>query len=328
MTLTIGRVLAASVLLIGTALSPPAQAAPKNEPLIISYVATNATHWDIDVAIDQGFFHDEGFAPEVVSFQSSPQAMQLLITGAVQMSSIEPESLVSAALNGATDIGALAQQELRPDWMLVVRPEIKNWSDLKGKTIGLSALTTAENWLTQQLLAKHGLSKSDWSAIQVGISPAKYAALQKGSIAGSVLFQPLALKAVKSGFHSLAEFAEIGDYPPTIIPVRRSWAAKDGNGVRLSRAIRRANQWLYDPKNHDEALKIVEKHTKCSPEIAEELYQIYFVKDKLYNPDASVSLAGLNRVMDVMTALGHIPQGHAPKAETLVIAKKDGGLWH
>jgi ABC-type nitrate/sulfonate/bicarbonate transport system substrate-binding protein len=329
MTSLTGRILAVSGLALGVAFSFQEYAADqKGEPLVISYVTTNATHWDIDVAIDKGFLAKEGFAPEVVSFHSSPQAVQLIISGAANMASIEPESLVSAVLHGATDIGAIAQQESKPDWMLIVRPEIKSWSDLKGKRLGFSALTTAEIWLTQQLLAKHGLKKDEWTGIQVGISPAKFAALKKGSISGSVLFQPLALKAVETGMRSMAEFAEVGNYPPTLIPVRRSWAAKDNNGVRLGRAIQHANQWLYDPKNRDEALKILETHTKASPEIAQELYKMYFVTDKVYSPDAAVSLAGLKRVTGVMTALGHIPEGKAPKPEDLVIAKKDGGLWH
>jgi hypothetical protein len=55
---------------------------------------------------------------------------------------------------------------------------------------------------------------------------------------------------------------------------------------------------------------------------------MYFITDKIYSPDAAVSLSGLSRVTEVMTALGHIPEGKAPKPEDLVIAKKDGGLWH
>ena len=210
-----------------------------------------------------------------------------------------------------------------------------NFDIAKGERVGIVGHNGAGKTTLLQMLC--GITQPTTGSVTIDGRIAPILALGSGFdgaltgrenaiIGGAIL--GLKRKDIVAKLDQIAEFAEIGDYPPTIIPVRRSWAAKDGNGVRLSRAIRRAKQWLYDPKNHDEALKIVEKHTKCSPEIAEELYQIYFVKDKLYNPDASVSLAGLNRVMDVMTALGHIPQGHAPKAETLVIAKKDGGLWH
>ena len=318
----------AIVALSFTAFSAPARAAVATpEPLVLSYVATNAAHWDIDAAIDKGFLRQEGFAPENATFHSPPQAVQLIVAGGVQITTVEPEPVVSAVLHGATDVGILAGTERTPDWMLIVRPEIKTWSDLKGKRLGFSALTTAEMWLTQQLLAKHGLETSEWVGIQTGLSSAKFAALEKGSIAGAVLFQPLALNATQAGFRSLADFSELGEYPSTVVVVRRSWAAAEGNGVRLSRAIRRANEWLHDPKNREEALKIVERYTKASPETAEALYRMYFVGDKLYSPGATVSLSGLARVTQVMTAQGHIPPGKAPTPESLVIDKKDGGLW-
>lgn len=324
MRTSIGRILAAALL---TALASAAKAEERAlSPLPVAYVASNAAHWDIDVAIDKGLFRDEGFAPEPTAFQSSPQSIQLLVTGAIALTSVEPESAVSAILRGAS-IGALAQQEYRPDWLLMVRPEIKDWADLKGKTLGFSALTTAEIWLTRQLLSRHGLAKTDWAGIQVGTSAAKYAALQKGSIAGSVLFQPLARRAVEAGFRSLAAFTEIGNYPPTLLTVRRDWAAEKGNGMRLGRAITRAHQWLYDPGNHDEALAILEKYTKCDAAVAEQLYRSYFVTDKLYIPDAAIDLAAVKRVTDVMAELGELPKGAAPRPEQFVVAKEAGGLW-
>ncbi len=57
--------------------------AAAEDPLKISYVPGNAIYWDIDTAIDKGFFRDEGFAPEIVVFQSSAQSIQLLISNQV-----------------------------------------------------------------------------------------------------------------------------------------------------------------------------------------------------------------------------------------------------
>jgi hypothetical protein len=41
-----------------------AQDLRRPEKLVISYVPGEAIYWDIDVAIEKGFFKDEGFAPE------------------------------------------------------------------------------------------------------------------------------------------------------------------------------------------------------------------------------------------------------------------------
>src|SRR3984893_7885342 len=68
------------------------------EKLVNSYVPGNAIYWDIDVAIEKSFFKDEGFAPEVVIFQSSPQSIQLLVAGEVQLAGAQPEALLAAVV--------------------------------------------------------------------------------------------------------------------------------------------------------------------------------------------------------------------------------------
>jgi len=55
-----GAILLAVVLGAG---APRAQGASPDK-LVISYVPGNAIYWDIDVAIEKGFFKDEGAAPE------------------------------------------------------------------------------------------------------------------------------------------------------------------------------------------------------------------------------------------------------------------------
>lgn len=73
--------------------------------------------------------------------------------------------------------------------------------------------------------------------IQVGISPVKFAALEKGSIAAAPLFQPLAQEAVAQGFPELADYKHLGGYPPIVYVVNRHWAARNDSGKRLAHAL-------------------------------------------------------------------------------------------
>jgi ABC-type nitrate/sulfonate/bicarbonate transport system substrate-binding protein len=297
----------------------------KLDPLIISYPAANAVHWNLDVALDEGFFRDEGFAGEPITFQSAPQSIQLLISGAAHVATVQPEALIAVASRGASDLGAIAQPMWRPEWAIVVRPEIKSWADLKGKTLGFSALRIAEFWLTQKLLAEHGVAKGQWDAIQVGPSPAKLAALEKGSIAGAVLFEPSAQEAVKLGLVRLSTFASLGNYTPTLLLANRSWAAQDQRGLRFTRALTRAHHWLFDPANETQAIAILQKYTRASPDIVAQVYRSFFVTDKIYKPDPAIDLAGLLRVAALMAEVGEIPADKLPAAEQLVLPKESGG---
>ena len=114
--------------------------------------------------------------------------------------------------------------------------------ELKGKVLGFSGLRVGEYWLTREVLKVKGLGPKDVDAIQVGTSPAKFAALEKGSIAATLLFQPTAAQAVASGFTSLYDFSETSGFIPLLYMVNRKWAADKDYGKRLSRAIRTAHE--------------------------------------------------------------------------------------
>ena len=55
-------------------------APPQPEPLGISYVPSNSIPWDINTAIEMGFFRDEGFEPKGLTFQNAIQSRFLRAT--------------------------------------------------------------------------------------------------------------------------------------------------------------------------------------------------------------------------------------------------------
>lgn len=323
----IRRSVAITGLALGVALNAAPSQAQTPQPLAINYSIPNAIWWNIDVALDKGFLQDDGFAPDAIPFQNSPQAIQLLISGSAQVAVTQPEVLLDANMRGA-GLAAIAQTELRPDWFLVVAPEIKNWADIKGKNIGFSSLKVNEVWLTEKLLTAHGLGKADWTALQIGITPLKVAALSKNSIAASPLFQPGAQQAIKSGLQPIARYDELGDYPPSLIIVSRSWAAENRNGPRLSHALMRATEWLNDPANRGEAESILAKYTKVTPDIAHQVYEILFITDKIYSRDGAVDLKGLKAALQLVANAGQVAADKLPAPESLVLPEALGGKMH
>jgi NitT/TauT family transport system substrate-binding protein len=186
------------------ALARPVAAA---EPLIFGCVPANSVHWIAGAAVEQGFFKNVGFDAEIGVIQSSPRSMQMLITGAYQISSTQPESAIAAIERGASTLAAIAAPMNRADWVLAGAKGIRSLADLKGKVIGVSSLRISEVWLTTQLLERAGLKKDEVSFIGVGTSPLKITAPQKGSVAAAVLFPPSADRALNEGCADLAQYA-------------------------------------------------------------------------------------------------------------------------
>ena len=232
--MTMWRVL--SIVLAAHVASPSA-AAQQLEPLAMSYVPGNAIAWDLDVAMDRGLLKAEGFDGRPVVFQNAPQSAQMLISGEVQLGTGQIDPFLLAFRSGARDIAVIAAPAERPDWFLNVRPEIRTVADLKGKFVATAALQVGESWLTSKWLDEQGLKAQDWSLLVVGTSALKYAALQRGSVAAAIMFQPLALEAQLAGFPTMYRFLEGRPFPPVLYVVNRRWAAEKERGRRLSRAI-------------------------------------------------------------------------------------------
>jgi ABC-type nitrate/sulfonate/bicarbonate transport system substrate-binding protein len=316
--------LAGLTALSGVSLPDVARAA--DERLILGSSPGNSMYWDLDVGIDKGFFKNEGFAAEIVVPQSSPQVIQLLVTGSVQLAASQPEPLIAAIEKGATSIGAIASPMNFADWSLSVRPDIQTLADLKGKVIGVSALKNSECWQTAQLLAKAGLKPGDYTFVVAGTSPSKIVALEKGSISAAILFQPSGQLAETQGLKTLAYYADLRSYPSILYAVNREWAAKNEAGKRLSRALTRAHEWLHEPQNRAEAIAILQKATKRDEQVLGKVYDIYFTGKKLYSPTGAIEIAGLDRAIADMASDGDILKAPTPASKYL-IAREHGGLW-
>lgn len=306
--------------------SGPARAADL-EKLELTYIPSNAIYWDLDVGVDKGFFKDEGFDARILSNQSSPQSMQMLISGQVEMAIAQPDPLIAAIVKGAKNIGAIAAPATEADWFLVGKKGIKDVTDLKGQTVGFSSLRVGEFYLTRNMLKAHGIEENEFAAIQIGPTPAKYAALQKGSIAAGVLFQPTAMLAQENGFPVLANFAkEQKGFPSIVYLVNREWAATNDRGKRFTRALKRVHEWLYDPKNKDEAIAILEKHSKRTKETIAKVYDLYFVTDKLYSKDGALNVADMERTVQLIAENTGLAKSDVPTPEQYLIPKTDGAL--
>ncbi|HWF95235.1 MAG TPA: ABC transporter substrate-binding protein [Xanthobacteraceae bacterium] len=316
----------ALTIVIAMLTSPPA-AAQELEPLAMSYLTGNAIAWDLDVAMDKGFFKAEGFDGRPVVFQNAPQSAQMLITGEVQLGTGQIDPFLLAFRSGAHDIAVIAAPADRPDWFINVRPEIKSIADLKGKFVATAALQVGETWLAAKWLNQQGLRPQDFGFLVVGTSALKFAALQRGSVAAAIMFQPLAMEAQLDGYATIYRFLDGKPIPPVLYVVNRQWAAQKEHGRRLSRAIVRSHQWLLDPANRNEAIAILQKYTKRGTPVMEAVYDLFIAKDKLYTSDAAVDAAGVDTEIATMIEKGVLPPGTTMSPRDYMLPRELGGLY-
>ena len=259
------------------------------------------------VAERKGFFAREGIKLQSVLIEGGTDRMVAAIDkGDVDLAHSSTPYLIEAILKGSQAVG-IAGEVGNPVYTLVVRPEIKGYADLKGRTIALSVAVDTISITTRKLLAKNGVQDGEFTVKQLVGTPVRYACLKSGECAGVPLGQPNDIAAVKEGFRRLGDTTEaVGNFQFQLIVAHRKWAtANKDKLVPFVRAVGDAFRFIRDPKNRTETVKLMMEQTGSSEEIAQAVMALYFEPDRGVMPrQAEIDLKGLAQVIAFMGEAG------------------------
>ncbi|MEO6986842.1 MAG: ABC transporter substrate-binding protein [Paralcaligenes sp.] len=295
MKMKLSRLFVVVLLVCGSASSLAQQKAD----LKWGYIASVAFYWDVFSAIDQGFMAKENLNIEPVRVDSASQSIQLLITGAVDILSSNPELALNAIDKGA-QLSIIGAEVVKAPWALMVRPGVKDYGDLKGKLIGVTQINDASTRMTELLLEKHGLKKGDYEEIPLGGTPNRYAALSKGAVEATVLAQPADFKAEAAGMRRLGSVSESFDGPAIVFLARKDWLKTHGDmAVRFLRGTGKGSTWLYDAKNEQAALKVLAKHINAKEGEARQTYDMYIRREGIISRDGKLPIQHVQNYLDI-----------------------------
>jgi len=241
-------------------------------------------YWDVLGAIELGYMADEGLTIKVVNNDNPVQNLQYLATGAIDISSITVELALSAIEKGA-DFKFLASENDRLSFVLMARPDIKDYSDLRGKTLGVTQLQESTASLIRLLLEKHGVKRSEYEFIALGGTPNRFAALVRGAVSATMLSPPFDFKAEAEGMRRFGTAFEAFEGAGVVFTAQTKWAENNADAVvRFLRAAAKAQRLFYDPSNKAKAVEILVKYTRLPAADIEKNY------DAVYGPNRIMSL--------------------------------------
>jgi ABC-type nitrate/sulfonate/bicarbonate transport system substrate-binding protein len=225
-----------------------------------SYSAVSMTWFPVKVAVEKGFFRNEGLDPQLIQMNGN------VATVALANGHIDFSLNISPVLNGAIQglglklVGIL---NTRPLFSLVVRPEIQSASDLKGKVFGVSSFGNTQAILTEKHLQHIGLKKGEYQMLALGATPSRIAAIEKNIVQGSLMPLPANVQMENRGFRILGNTAEIVTHPIAGLGVHADKIKKDSETIKKTlRACLRSLQLLQS--NPKETLKILMDWTSAS----------------------------------------------------------------
>jgi ABC-type nitrate/sulfonate/bicarbonate transport system substrate-binding protein len=311
----------ACILVIGTVLAPIAHAAD----ITLRYGqnaagVTGLSSLPFNVAQRKGYFPREGLNVVMVPIQGgTDRIVAALDKGEIDVGKNATPYMIQAVLKGS-DAVAVMSQTTNPIYSLIVRPEIKSFSDLKGKTLGLSTPGDTITLSAVRLLGAKGLKPSDYKAMVVVGTPARFDCLKSGECAAVPMGQPEDLAAIKLGFPRIGFASEAGaDLLFNVDMARRTWGTQNKDTlVRFVRAMASAYKFMNNPANRDEITTLIKEDGKISDEVAQQIFAPYLDPTKNVLPKrAELSLAAFNRVLALMSEVGAIPSP-PPPAEKFV----------
>ena len=264
----------------------------------------------LNVAQCKDYFRREGINLVVVPIPGgTDRIVAALDKGEIDAGKNATPYMIQAVLKGS-DAVAFVAQTTNPVYSLIVRPEIKTFADLKGRTLGLSTPGDTITLSSVRLLAAKGLKAADYKAKAVVGTPARFDCLKSGECAAVPMGQPEDLDAIKMGFPRLGFTNEAGaDLIFNVDMVRRAWGEKNKDVlVRYARAMAFSYAFMNDTANREEVTRIVKETGKISDDVAREIFAPYLEPGNNVLPrKGELSLPAFDRVLALMADVGAIP---------------------
>jgi ABC-type nitrate/sulfonate/bicarbonate transport system substrate-binding protein len=252
-------------------------------------------------ARENGYFAGEGLDVDVTLTPNSTDQMRGVSQGKFEIVSTAFDNVLAWSGREGAEIITVAQISDKTVLPVFVRPEIKTWSDLKGKKLAADAVDTAFALVLRRILLANGLdmSRGDYELVALGATGARLESMLKGETFAGVLTSPFDVKAVAAGMRRIGDSKEVlPDYPNTIFAVNREWAQKNRETlVAYLRGWLKGMSWVKDPANRDAAIKMVGEQLKLNPKQAEESVNEL-------STTGNLNLPGLQVVLDLRNQFG------------------------
>ncbi len=289
----------------------PAANTPKHELRV--NVFPGGFNWPIWVGQERGFFASNGVEVKTISTPNSREQLTGLINGQFEIGMTAVDNLLAyregqgaVPIDGSNLIAVMGADNgfLR----IGAVPSVKGFTDLKGKTLSVDALTTGYAFVLLEVLERNGLLLDrDYKTVSAGGVLQRYNGLVEGKHAATMLISPFDVLAKEKGINILADAsAAVGNYQGLVAGVRKDWAENNKTVlVGYIRGYRQSLDWLYEPKNKEAAIAIFMKNVNgATRQSVETSYGVLLDPKDGFTRDAAINVAGVRTAVQLREKYG------------------------
>lgn len=258
----------------------------------------------ITAGVLHGSFERQGLAVEHTETPNSTVQMHGLGTGEFDIASTAFDNVLAWSGREGAEIVAIAPAGQGIVLPVVVRPEINDWEDLRGKPLAVDAVDTAFALVLRRVLQAHGLDldAGDYEFVPAGATGYRFESMEKGETFAAVLNPPWNQRALEAGMKAFGDHREVlPNYPGGVYAVSRKFAEENRDVVvGFLKALVEASNWIADPATADLAAKrLAGESGSPEDEVKARLSRI--------TPDMTFNREGLAVVLDLRVRFGLTP---------------------
>jgi NitT/TauT family transport system substrate-binding protein len=233
------------------------------EKLRLGYLRSDLHQLAAWVALDKGFFRDEGLEVEVAGiFNAGAEEMSAFASKSLDVGYLGMAPSVTGVANRAASVKAAALANAEGSAIVVkAGSPARTLKDLAGKTVAIPGYGNVQDFLLRRALDAAGLDAKALTIIVIK-PPEMLPALETGQIDAFIAWEPFATKAVTKGAgRVLLRSSEIWKDHPCCVVAFEDAVAKGRPAVLQAFLKAHARATAFILANTDEAVRIGVKYT-------------------------------------------------------------------
>ena len=240
------------------------------------YSALTAPLW---VTKEAGHFDKNGLGVDLIYLSGGTMAAQALTSGDIPFTLTGGSAIISSNLAGSGSMILLGIENAIL-FKLVTAKDIKSAEQLRGKRLAVASLSGSTYQATLLALAHLGLKPNEVTFISIASAPTRLAALNSGTVHGTVVLPPDTIVARRMGMNFLLDMGALGiEFQNASISAGRQVLENKPEIAR--RFVKAMAEGVHTYKTDKIfSFKVLRKYLKTDdPELLEESYSFY--ADKL-----------------------------------------------
>ncbi len=317
--------LSLSVLTITGCGSKSKETASPGEKIVLNEVAHSIFYAPMYVAVEEGYFNEEGIDLEIVTGFGADKTMTAVLSGEADIGFMGPETTVYAFNEGASDVVKnFAQLTQRAGNFLISREPIEDfkWSDIKGKTVLGGRAGGMPEMVFEFVLKKNNIDPAADLSIDQSIDFGSTAAAFSGGQADfTVEFEPsaTALEKEGAGYVAASVGVDSGYVPYTAFSAKESYLIGHPDIIQsFVNALQKGMDYVSEHTSEEIAAVIAPQFTDTDKETIATIVSRYqeqdtWKNDVIFTEDAYTLLLDILEESDQLSA--------RPEYENLVNTK-------